>query len=264
MKYKYGGFNRFSTAGKLLMLFAAAAAVSGMGALTIQFFAADLFGWESTVYREEYSLPFKSYLNINVTNIPLYIDIYDGDEIKISYKNETALLIEENEYSYTISQDADFAFSLFSLDFLDYSATILLPDRVYREVVITSASGNVEFLRAYARSLDITSRSGSITVTEAVGNMRLKTVYGNIDADFISFGENCLLESESGDITVKMPGDRLVWLEFLTENGSFTSDFFKNEYKNRRGDFFMANSESAKKLSVCTKSGNLFLLSCGE
>lgn len=264
MKYRFKGISRLSRPGMLFVLFAAAAVVSGTGAAVLQIFSAELFGWESTVYREEYSLPFKSYLNFNVTNIPVYFDIYDGDEIKILYSNETALLIEENEYSYTISQDADFAFSLYSLDFLDYSATVLLPDRVYREVTVTSASGDIEFLRVYARSLDITSRSGNIKVTEAVGNMRLKTVYGSIDAEFISFDDSCLLESESGNITVAMPENRLVWLEFLTETGSFTSDFFNEEYKNRKGDFFKANHENAKKLSVSTKSGDLLLMSCEE
>lgn len=258
MKYIKKGIN-LPKAKKLLIIFTAAALISGSAAVLTQIAAVGIFGWKSTVYREEYSLPFKSYLNINVTNIPLYIDIHDGDEIIILYKNETALIIEENDYSCTISQDADFAFSLYSLDLLDYSLRIMLPDKVYREVTISSASGNVEFLKAYALSLNINSRSGDIAVTEAVGNMRLKNRYGNITADFIEYRENCFLESESGSVTVTMPRDRLIKLEFLTESGSFTSDFFKKEYKNRAGNFFTVNGENAKILSVTTSSGNLYL-----
>lgn len=249
---------------RLTHFFIIAALLSGIGAVIFQLLAVKLFGWQSTVHREEINLPFKAYLNINVTNIPLKVDIYDGEEIKISYINETAVFVEENEYSYTINQDADFALSLFSLDVLNYHIEILLPDKIYREVQITSASGNVEFLNTYTKSLDITSRSGDITVNYAVGNIRLKNASGNIAVQFTDYNEISSLENRSGNITVEMPSGRAVWLEFLTETGVFTSDFFRKEYKDIKGDIFLASKENAKKLSVNTTSGNLSFMKIAE
>ncbi len=260
MRRRYKSLEHLDKKWRFFIIFVVLAVIMGALAFISQIFADELFGWKSTVIREEHNLPFKAYLEINVTNIPLNITVYDGDDIRIKYINETELIIEENEYCYFISQDPDFAFTLFAKDQLYYGLEILLPDEVYRSISISTASGNIDYSLSYAENIYITSRSGKVNASGLVGDVTIKTSNADIYADFTYFTKDCELQSDSGNIYVKMTEQCEPMLDFYADNGKISTDFFGENIKNKAVSeerLILKRGNGTKTLFIYTGTGNL-------
>ncbi|MCL2086411.1 MAG: DUF4097 domain-containing protein [Oscillospiraceae bacterium] len=225
--------------------------------IVTQYIAVAFFGFESSVYRLEEKIDFKKYVNIEVTNIPLFVDVYNGDVIKITYISETDLITEETSYGVTIKQDPDFSFSLFSKEQLNYHMRVLLPDRIYNNVTIISTSGEVTMGYIYTNELNVSGRSGNLNISDTGGRLNVNTVSADINISFLEFNEMVFIETLSGDVNILMPHNKQPKLTFLTQSGAFTSDFFRFSYNKNKGNNYSVMGDNPIKFQVITKSGDL-------
>jgi len=241
----------------LVWLFPALALISAGAALVSQYLAAQVFGWTSTVYRERREFALVEYISLSSADIPLEVYVWDGDKIILDYVGETGLVIDEGEFELKISRDEDFAFSLFSSDALNYKMRVWLPNVTYRDIKLVTASGDISADSVKTGILTATSRAGDINLYGVDGIIALNTRYGNISAEFTEFKYICGTETETGNISVLMPEDSGVKLDFLTDSGRFSSDFFLREYRNYQGDLYLSEGSSPVRFTVRTSTGNL-------
>jgi hypothetical protein len=258
MRIRIRGLNKSRPAVKLFWLFASLAAAFGVLAVITQHFAFELFGWTSTVHRERRELESSLYISINSADIPLRVYTHDGSRIIVEYIGETALLIEEEENELKISRVEDFTLSLFSRDVLNYGMTVLLPRQTYREVKLTSASGDIHAVNINSELFSATSRTGSVNLHAVEALIAVSTRQGDVNAEFVSFTDSCAIETDSGDVSVNMPPRSAVDLTFLTDTGRLTSDFFRREYRAHEGDMYLITGDNPHRFTVRTGSGSLF------
>jgi len=107
---------------KLLVILITISAVSG----TLAFLLQTLRG-ESSVYREQLYLEPKRVTDINALGLPVEVEFWDGDTIKVICVAELPLIIEEKEHELKIEQNDDFSVSIFTIDMFRYSLNVFLP-----------------------------------------------------------------------------------------------------------------------------------------
>lgn len=253
------GLNKAGTAVKLFWLSAILAVISGAMALITQFFAVEHFGWTSTVHRErrEIEVPDWARISISSADMPLEVYVHSGDKIIVEYIGESELIIDGDELELRIRRVEDFVFSLFSRDLLNYGMIVRLPERVYREISLTTASGNIYAENIHSELIRVTSRTGNVHLHALEGLVTVSTRQGDINLEFINFTDACSIETESGDVSVLMPERIAVRLDFFTASGLFTSDFFRREYHEHEGDLYLSTGDNSNRFTVRTSSGNL-------
>lgn len=251
------GLYKGSTAERLLRLFILLALLSGIAAVLLQFLAVRRFGWEPTVYRERHEVDFNPRLSINTSNMPLEVFAHDGEKIIIEYTGETALLINEDSDFLRISREEDFKISLFSRDMLNYKMTVWLPRKAFREIKLSTVSADISAQELTAESFAASSRSGNVTLRDVRGIISVNTRFGDVELVFDEFSEPCAVETDAGNVSVLMPGSFGVRLDYFTDGGKFTSDFFGREFKNHKGVLYMVSGANPVHFTVRTNSGNL-------
>jgi hypothetical protein len=254
------GLNKARAAVKLFWLFLSLAVIFGVLAVIMQLFAKPLFGWESTVHRELREIELLSSIrsiSINSADIPLEVYTYDGDKIIVEYIGESALIIDEDELELKISRVEDFMLSLYSIDILNYKMTVRLPAETYREIKLTTASGEITARNIHTELLSITSRTGNINLYAIEGLITASTRQGDVYAEFINFADVCSIETDSGSVTVLMPERIEVNLSFFTDTGRLTSDFFRREYHAHEGDLYLKTGVNPLRFTVRTGSADL-------
>jgi hypothetical protein len=117
---------------KLLIILLTVTVISGLSAAVLQI----LFGG-SSVYREVIFIEPKPIININAVGIPLEVDIWDGDTVRVESVAELPLIIVESERDreLTIERNDDFAISIFTLDMFRYKLKVYLPESFEFNVV---------------------------------------------------------------------------------------------------------------------------------
>jgi len=258
------GLSKGRPAVKLWWLFFLLALISGAMALFTQFFAAELFGWASTVHRERREIEFWESISISALDIPLEVYTHKGSQIIVEYIGETALYIEEAEFELRISREEDFTLSLFTADKLNYKMTVWLPEKVYKEIELKTSSGDIYAENIKTEFINVTSRSGNVHLYGIDGLIAVSTRFGDVEAEFIKFTDSCAIDTETGAVNVIMPARFGVRLDFLTDSGSFTSDFFRKEYHEHSGDLYLSAGDNPLRFTVRTISGNLVFITREE
>jgi len=178
----------------LLWAFISLMLVSGGAAIIMQFIAQSTFGWKPTVHRERFEFDSVEYITISSSDIPLDVFTYDGDKIIVEYTGETAPHIRKDDFELSIHKEEVFAFSFFSGDVLNYGIQVFLPDRLYRDIKLSSAAGDITVHGIRATLLNINSRTGRVDV--------------------------------------RVPDGFELRLSYITETGTLTSDFTNSELEN--------------------------------
>ncbi|MDR2531668.1 MAG: DUF4097 domain-containing protein [Oscillospiraceae bacterium] len=258
------GLSKGSPAVKLFWFFASLALLSGGAALLAQIYAHELFGWTSTVHRERREVTPAERVNISSADIPLEVFTYDGEKIIVEYIGESALVIAEDESGLRIFREEDFTLSLFSTDILNYAMTVWLPKQTYKEVRLTTASGDINAENISAEFISVTSRTGNIDLYDIEGLASISTRYGDVKVEFVNFTDICVIDTETGKTEVIMPTRFPVRLDFLTDTGSFTSDFFRREYDGHQGDLYLVTGVNPVRITVRTGSGSLYFCTRDE
>ena len=194
---------------KLFLILLSVSVVSGLSAVIIQV----LFG-TSSVNRENFTVELnpdfahKQTVNINVSGMSVEVAVYDGDGVKVECVSELPLFVEEDDHVLTISQDDSFAISVFTPDLFRYKLKVYLPRKlVYREINIVSVSGDVEVnsLHLESERVNVTTKSGNVEVDRAACLYVVETASGRVVMDCDILSALTVIESESGNIEVRIP-----------------------------------------------------------
>jgi len=169
------------------------------------------------VYRTEHLISLDEVapptIDIITAGMRVELSLWDGDEIRIRPVSELPLMIvKEHEYGYTheisINQDDGFAISFFTLQQFRYNLQICLPrNREYRQINITTVGGNVTINAHHLRVREpvrIITDGGDVNISRSVTEFTIRTRSGNINMDFDSLVANTMINTESGDINLKV------------------------------------------------------------
>jgi len=197
---------------KLFLILLLIAAISGLGAFTVQHFWGQSGVYRATVFHEA-----RPTVNIYTAGMAVEVSVWDGEEIKLECVAELPLMIEQDEYEteVTISQDDGFAVSIFTLDLFRYKLKVFLPKEPelfgetgqYKEINIKTAGGKVS-LDGYnlnAALCKIETKNADVSIVRATGVYTVNTRSGNVYMDYDYLESATVIESESGNVEVRIP-----------------------------------------------------------
>lgn len=203
---------------RLLFILAGAAVV--FGALAFVFRNA---GHDNAAEGDErYSVC--DYIELNLLKMNAEIISYDGDEIRVCYKNNLPLIVEHGDNSIKISEDERFVISLFAGSQSEFGVSVYLPERSYREISVVTGGGNVRVGRVDSRQLNVITETGDITFNDAVSQFNISTTSGFISLDIEAAMRNCSILSRKGDVDVFVSEKASVAVDFETRTGACVSE----------------------------------------
>ena len=203
----------------LIRIFGGLAVISLAAAVVLQVIAVS-GGFEGTVTRDRLVFRDARYLYISTSNLDFELRFHGGDGIVVEYVNDSPMITEETDENYLrLVQDDAFTFSLFAMEQFGYRMTVWLPENDYREFYLDSGSGNITLVETLSEYTELRTRSGDITVTQAIGKIQAETSSGDIYCDYTAFVNSGTFSSKSGDVTVAMPDYSGVSLVFETQSG---------------------------------------------
>lgn len=206
------------TVNRLLVLSAALAVLFGAAAFFFRSAEHD------SAQTGDVLLPMCEYINIDILRLDVTVMPYDGDMIRVWYKNELPLDIELGDNELFIEESDKFVISLFAGSEEEFGLYLYLPREVYREVKISTGAGNVNVGGIDSDKISVFTSSGNITCENVRSLSDLITDSGYITLDFESVVPECTVQSRSGDASIIFPQGSSVALDFETELGECVTD----------------------------------------
>ena len=217
-------------------------------------------GFEGTVTRDRLVFDKTRYLYISTSDLDFELRYHTGDNIIVEYVNDRPMITEETDMDdLRLAQDDSFTISLFALEQFDYRMTVWLPENDYREFYLASGSGSITLHETQSEYTELRTRSGDITVTQALGKLQAQTSDGNINCDYTAFINSGTFSSKSGSITVTMPDYSGVSLVFKTERGWIESGFMGLTERIYGSRTLKREADPMRSLYVNTGSGGFSL-----
>lgn len=165
---------------------------------------------------------------ISTNNLDINVEYYYGDNIIIDYINDSRIVIDdENELQLRISQDDAITLTLFSFRQPQYAMNVRLPVAVYDELSFSSTGGSISCTGMTANLLDVSTKSGDISLYEADGSINAASVSGNVNVDFIAFTGECNIINDEGNVDLSLPADSAINLSYSTSGGYLNCNLFK-------------------------------------
>ncbi len=202
---------------------------------------------------EEFDAPRE--LVIITTSMPIIVGYGDTDKVTVEYSGSMPLIFSEDKGTLRITQNDSFTMTLFSN--AEQGIAVTLPHRVYERISLSSSGGSVESRSLAADTLEFRTKGGDMRLYGIDERAAVRTESGNIYAEFSSFSSNMNINAGAGDVTLVLPEALSLYLEYYTESGSFTSDYFDEPYNSRYGDAVIIYNGAKHKLNVTTTSGDL-------
>lgn len=206
---------------------------------------------KSSVAGGEYLYDTVSYIEINALTIDVHVKTYDGDKIKLVYANDTALSVNEGDNKITITQNNDFVISFFAFRQFSYEMTLYLPDEIYRDIFISTTTGNISADNLNCNSLELATKSGEITADSVKSAFKASSVSGGISCSYYALIQDCDIASKTGSVTVELPEKTRFMLYFTTKSGSISSSVFLNGEPVRES-FRYARGGDGKRIVIAT------------
>ena len=172
---------------------------------------------------------FCEYIDLELLRLDVNIEPYDGDEIRVCYYNDLPLDVELGDNRLSISESDRFVISLFAGSGANFGLEIYLPRESYREISVSTASGNVEVGRVDSGKLSIVTESGNITCRDTVSLCNLTTTEGFISADFEAVINGGELLSRRGNAEIFIPERKSIAVDFETEKGECVTDLYSGQ-----------------------------------
>lgn len=169
------------------------------------------------------------YIDINLQKLGVTVIPYDGDTIKVMYKNDLPLKFEIGDNSLSISDSTDFVVSLFAGRESEFGLYLYLPSKSYREISIITGAGGVKIGRVDSRELTILTESGDILCEDMVSLGKLTTTSGYIDVNFEYVISGTEIMSRRGDVDIKLPQESSVAVDFRTDTGECHTDLWSGQ-----------------------------------
>lgn len=247
---------------KLLKISGIFLAICGFGlfctGLALQIIAAKA-GYTGNVMTGTYEFDAPRELVVITTSLPVIAEYGDTETVKIAYTGELPLIFSEDKGLLRITQDDRFTMTLFSPRAAESCIRITLPHKVYERISLSSSSGSVSADSLGADTLEFGTKSGDLTLINIDERTSVRTESGRLYAQFSTFSGDMTINAGAGDVSLVLPPESSVYLEYFTESGSFTSDYFDEKYDARYGDAAVIYNGAKHRLNVNTTSGDLLI-----
>ena len=216
-------------------------------------------GYTGTVFTETAEFEAPRELVVITTDMPIRVTYGDTETVRVTYTGGVPMIFTEKKGTLSMTQDDKFTVSLFSSKAQDIGVEVVLPHKVYERISLSSSSGSVEALSLGADTLEFGTKSGDLSLYGIDERASVRTDSGNVFAQFSSLSGDMSIKAGAGDVTLVMPDELSVYLEFFTESGSFTSERFDEQYHGKYGDAAVIYNGAKHKLGVSTTSGDLLI-----
>ena len=173
------------------------------------------------------TLPLCEYINIEILRLDVEIVPYEGDNIRVVYKNEVPLDLELGDNRLTVRESEEFVISLFAGSEAEFGLCLYLPEEKYREITVYTGGGSVEIDGAECEKMTVITNSGNISVRNNTSLVNLVTSTGNILLDFAEVVQDSSVQCRSGNAEILIPKDSSVSLEFETDTVECVTELFK-------------------------------------
>ena len=243
----------------LIRIFGGLAASSLAAVCVLQYIAVSS-GFEGTVTRARLVFRDARYLYISTSDLDFELRFHDGDSIIVEYVNDSPVITEEGDMrDLHLVQDDAFTISIFAVEQFGYHMTVWLPENDYREFYLDSGSGSITLQETQSEYTELRTRSGDITVTQALGKIQAKTDHGDIYCDYTAFINAGTFSSKSGAIAITLPDYSGVSLVFETERGWMESGFMGLTERIYGSRTLERKAGLERSLYVTTESGSFTL-----
>ncbi|MBO6228954.1 MAG: DUF4097 family beta strand repeat protein [Ruminiclostridium sp.] len=243
----------------LAVLFTAAGALLAAAGFAVQLLVSRS-GYAGSTMTETAEFAAPRELTVITTSMPITVRYGDTDTVKVEYTGALPLIFsEETKGTLSITQNDTFTMTLFSDNANKEGVTVTLPHKVYERISLSSSGGSVTSDHLSAGILEYSTKGGDMRLLGIDETASVRTESGSIYAEFSAFNDDMTLNAGAGDVTLVMPEDLSVYLEFFTESGSFTSDRFDEPYHARYGDAAVIYGGARSRLNVNTTSGDLYI-----
>ena len=162
---------------------------------------------------------FCEYIEVDLLRLDVAVVPYDGNEIRVIYKNDLPIDIEFGDNSMTISESDRFVISLFSRTTEDFGLWLYLPRKSYREISVYTGQGNISVDKTDCGLIRLITEDGDITCKELSSQAAITTSRGFISLDIEELTTNISLISRKGNAKVMLSKSSSFAIDFETETG---------------------------------------------
>ncbi len=183
-----------------------------------------------TVSQGENYFDICDYIEIDLQSLDVTVIPSSDDEIRVSYKNALPLAFELGDNSLSITESKDFVVSLFAGSESEFGLYLFLPNRSYRELSITTGTGNVKIGRVDSERMNVLTETGDIVCEDMVSLSRLTTTDGYISVNFEAVMSGTEILSRRGDAEITLPDNGSTAVDFRTEEGECVTDLWAGQF----------------------------------
>ena len=192
---------------------------------------------------DEY-FPLCEYISVDLLKTDVTVIPYEGDRIRMKYRNDVPLTAELGDNSLTISESGEFVVSLFANEHESYGMYLYLP-REYGDVTL----GDVD-----SEKITTVTNSGDITSENTRSLCSFSTASGNILLDFYSVITGSAVQSRTGNAEIVFPKGSSVALDFETDIGELRTDLISGSFP---GSYMYSFNGGGKLIHASLESGIL-------
>lgn len=206
--------------------------------LAVTFVFAVLFGGAAyllrntehdTIAEGERDFELYEYIDIDLQRLDVTIIPYDGEDIRVSYKNDLPLAFEVGDNRLSITESTEFVVSLFAGRESEFGLYLYLPRVSFREIKVITGLGDVKIGRVDSGRLTVLTESGDILCEDMVSLGKLTTTSGYISVNFEYVISETEILSRRGDVDMTLPPESSVAVDFETDTGECHTDLWSGQ-----------------------------------
>lgn len=206
--------------------------------LAVTFVCAALFGLTAYLLRntdhdiiaqDEREFEMYEYIDIDLQRLDVTVIPYDGEGIRVTYRNDLPLVFELGDNRLSITESTDFVVSLFAGRESEFGLYLYLPRRSFRDIRIITGLGDVKIGRVDSSELTVLTESGDILCEDMVSLGRLTTTSGYINVNFEYVIPETEILSRRGDVDISLPPESSVSVDFQTDTGECHTDLLSGQ-----------------------------------
>lgn len=169
------------------------------------------------------------YIDIDLQKMPVKMIPYDGDDIRIVYKNDLPLDMTVGDNRLSITESKELVFSFFAGRESEFGITLYLPELSYREISVYTGTGDINVGRIDSGKMILGTETGDIVCNQAVSLLSVSTTSGFIAAniDYVVNGTEIL--SRRGDVLISLPTGASAAVDFETESGQCITELWNGK-----------------------------------
>lgn len=196
-------------------------------------------------------------LTVITGTLPIRVEPAEGEVCEVSFVSDLPVVASVDEFgTLRLTQDDDFSLTFFSRRRSGFHLTVKLPARVYERISLASSSGGIDCAAVDCASLEISTRSGSITLDGADERAKLRTESGTVDLTLSGLNGGMTVTAGSGDVRLRVREGLSYCLRFLTEKGTLYEAGSGEEPP--LGDAALFRGAMTHRLDILTADGDLY------